>query len=71
MTGDPITEIRDDAIPLSVVQALHNLCVTNNWTMEDVVTYNNNNNNNKSIYIAPILFSAKRFTMQEKDLVKK
>jgi len=29
------------------------------------------NNNNKSIYIAPILSSAKRFTMQEKDLVKK
>jgi len=28
-------------------------------------------NNNKSIYIALILSSAKRFTMQEKDLVKK
>jgi len=32
---------------------------------------NNNSNNNKSIYVAPILSSAKRFTMQEKDLVKK
>ena len=27
---------------------------------------NNNNNNNKSIYIALILCSAKRFTMQKK-----
>jgi len=42
MTGNPITEIRDEAIPLSVVQALHNPRVTNNWTMEDAVTYHGN-----------------------------
>lgn len=42
MNGNPITEIRDEAIPLSVVQDLHNLCVRNNWTMEDAVTYHRN-----------------------------
>ena len=32
---------------------------------------NNNNNNIINIYIAPILFSAKRFTMLQKGLDKK
>lgn len=40
--GNPITEVQDEAIPLSVVQDLSNLCITNNWTMEDAVTYHRN-----------------------------
>ena len=42
MNGNPVTAIRDEAIPLSVVQELHNLCVRNNWAMEDAVTYHRN-----------------------------
>ena len=42
MNGNPVTEIRDEAIPSSVIQDLHNLCVTNNWAMEDAVTYHRN-----------------------------
>ena len=40
--GNPITEIQDEDIPLLLVQDLNNLCVTNNWTMEDAVTYHRN-----------------------------
>lgn len=29
-------------IPVSVIEDLHNLCVTNNWAMEDAVTYHRN-----------------------------
>ena len=42
MNGNPVMEIRDEAIPLSVIHDLHNLCVTNNWAMEDAVTYHRN-----------------------------
>lgn len=42
INGNPVTEIRDEAIPSSVIQELHNLCVTNNWAMEDAVTYHRN-----------------------------
>lgn len=42
MNGNPVTEIQDEAIPSSVIQDLQNLCVTNNWAMEDAVTYHRN-----------------------------
>ena len=42
MDRNPVMEIRDEAIPLSVIQDLHNLCVTNNWAMEDAITYHRN-----------------------------
>lgn len=37
--GDPITAIKDEAIPKAVVQELSDLCSVNNWTMEDAVTH--------------------------------
>jgi len=37
--GDPITTIKDEAIPKAVVQELSDLCSVNNWTMEDAVTH--------------------------------
>ena len=37
--GDPITAIKDEAIPKAVVQELSDLCSVNNWTIEDAVTH--------------------------------